>query len=1514
MPTATNRFLFHTKKWLFQFMKWLFMLFVTFIIFFFTLLFALQFDSVQNFVLPHVTKFASQKLKTKVEIESVSIALMDKIVLNKIKIYDKNNVPMIISDEVYVGVISLDFYEMVFPKTYQNVIGARMIELYNAKLHIYNKNGIVNIEEVFRDEDNDTTPSRRDLFIDFPNIYLYDFYFSLVDSSASDSERKYLPEHWNYQNLHLQNTQLIGGFYFHKRDQMRIHVKHLTTQEKFTQMIVDTLSGEIKVKFPNPNYPDTIPYFQFSDMLVKLNQSRLDFQALIWNDVFPTLFKTINKKDYRLDFKPSYVTFRDISYFIPKDNLPLKGRIDLQGKVKMNLTTIKGNDLLLTLNERTHLNTDIRIDNYTSSEDIFIQAKVKNSTLFTADIDSLLSTLELPKQIANFGIVKIDGKFTGFPKDFVANASFEGDVGKIITDINMKFQPEQILYKGNLQTFHLNLDKIFDFNDTIAPALNFIGKIDGKNFEIQNIDTKAEFFIHDSPILTNLVDSLKGNLVFNQRILKGQVHLIDQEAIANVDIAFDFNQTPIYNIFGNIQKFDLNKFQFTEEPLVISSFLDLKLQGDSLDNMKGFARFYKSNFQNTKKNLEFVIEDAEIIIQNQNSIKSINFYSDLINLELQTNFLYKEMPKIGSEIWKELKFYFKNQSDSLQSYYENKKVYFMDKIIKLDVEIINLDPLFTFLEQKVYVANKTQIHLDCNYFQSLQLNWKFNSDSLIYNQMKMYQLDFTTRVVKNQFANDWDMISLFKADSMKIGGFTVSQLEFKPSIKGNVFGFDLHLEQNKKDLNNRIHWVANGMIDTVSYLSFDEKSSTTKLGDTQWHFNPDNKISFNGDFFAIENFQIHHQEEFLNLNGEVSERKNRITLRINDLALQTIHKVYPIHSKLKGNIDAKIVIQKPFQEPLANINGQIEKLNFHNIDYGKLILLSNWSESTNAISLQLGLIQQNDTILGLSGFYNPIDKSSPLIFHLTTSNLNLKLIQPFIQEYVYDLKGSISLDNLTINGNLDQPKIFGLAKFSNASLGIKYLKTKFYITDKGFIRFNQSNLTLQDVEIKDFKGKTALANGYLNYSNLFEIQYKFLFTNINNFTVLNTQKQDNELFYGKAIVKKGWFEIVGNTQVTTINADVITDEGTSIQIPINSYVKGSRLDYVYFKGKSYEKIKNKIKISGIQLNMNIEATPEADMYIIFDEKAGDIIHGNGFGIITLNITPDGEFSMLGKYTIQKGDYLFTTQNVINKKFLLEEGGTIAWSGDPYEASIDIRALYKVNASLSSLDTTLKNSTRVQVQVLMLLKGSLLNPEIHLSLIMPTLTQNEAVTIVQQFRNIENDPQELNRQVFSLLMFGRFAPPNTFFGEGAGSSGVTSSLSELLSNQLNSWLGQSLKEDFGVALSSNRFDDVTILVQAKLFQNKVTISRDGAIMNTNQRDLTVGNISIHIKLLPSDQKAQTKENPGQLAIEIFNRESLGLSNTLLSTNRGVGIFFKKDFDKLIELIQFNNKRNKKLKDN
>lgn len=1487
------------RKWAVRLLRWTAYSVFSFFLLFFTLLFALQFDAVQNAVLPVVTRFASNALKTRIEIESVSIALMDKIVLNGFKMYDKQDALMIEADEVYVGIIDVNFWEMLFPVRYETRIGARIVELHHASLLLYTKNGDVNIEKVF--EDNDTTPSRRDLFISFPNIYLEDFYFRMIDSSAHDSERVLLTGHWNYQNLHLIHTRLEGGFYYHKRDVMRIDVRFLTTQEKNTALRVDTLQGFIKVKFPNPNLPDTIPYFQFTNMLAKVGNSRLDFDALIYNDAFPTLFKGTNPKDYRISFRPTYVTFQDISYFIPKDTLPLWGQASITGNISMNLNTIKGKDLLLAYNNHSLLNADIRLDQYTSP-DIFINVKLKNSTLYTADIDSLLSEVSLPTQIANLGSVQLEGKFIGFPKDFVADAVFEGDVGIVTTDINMKIAESEITYKGYLKTEHFNLDQFFALKDTVSPSLNFEGQVEGKNFAIENINTKAEFVVTNSPLFKTFVDSIGGNLTFQQKTLKGFVHLNDREADAKVNVLFDFNQKPTYNIAGDLYRLNLKHFDITEEDYELNSILDLKFSGDSLEDMQGFCRLYKAQITHLLSQKILTLDDAELRISHDTKTKNIEWNSDWFHLNLLTDFGFTEVPEFFTQLATEIHLYWKNQPDSIQAYYNQKKRSSRTHRWDANLTILNLKPVFQFFDIKAFVAPKTTASVQSTLHDYWDVQWIIQTDSASYSSVKAYNLQANGKLQKNQSANLWNTYAVLGSEKMKAGELLFSNLKFHTDFQTQSFSLTLSASQNQKELQNALLIHANGTRDSLFRITIDTTKSFLQVGPTRWTISPTNQILLAANYLKIQDFQWAHDEEFMDISGEVSEEKNKITFRIHDLKLETIHKVYPLHPSLKGFIDTKVVVQKPFSDPLININGQIDQLEFKKIPYGRFVLVSQWHEATELLKMDLGLIQQNDTLIALAGIYNPLDKVSPLSFSLKTSHLKLKLIEPFINEYTYDLNGEINLNDFQIYGQWSSPEIYGVADLNGVSLGVRYLKTKFYFTQQGSIRFNRSNMTLAELLIMDTKGKTCLLNGYFNYKNFNQLQYKFTFSNLQNFTVMNTAKNDNELFYGRGIVRRGWIEISGDNEIVQITGDITTDEGTVLNIPINSYIEGSRLNYVFFKGTEQEKQKAKIKLSGLKLNLHIEATPEAELNIIFDEKAGDIIHGNGSGNLVLSITLDGEFSMLGKYNIQKGNYLFTTQNVINKKFLLEEGGSISWTGDPYEAAIDIKAIYKVNASLATLDTTLKNSSRVQVQVLMHLKGSLLNPEIHLSLMMPTLTQNDAVTVVQQFRNIENDPQELNRQVFSLLMFGRFAPPSSFFGQGAGGSGATASFSELLSNQLNNWLSQSLKEEVGISLSSNRFDDITVLVQAKLFNNRVTVSRDGAIMNTANRDLTLGNISIHIKLLPGPSQALNKPNALQLAIEIFNRESLSYANTLLSSNRGIGIFFKKDFDSLIEILK------------
>jgi hypothetical protein len=263
--------------------------------------------------------------------------------------------------------------------------------------------------------------------------------------------------------------------------------------------------------------------------------------------------------------------------------------------------------------------------------------------------------------------------------------------------------------------------------------------------------------------------------------------------------------------------------------------------------------------------------------------------------------------------------------------------------------------------------------------------------------------------------------------------------------------------------------------------------------------------------------------------------------------------------------------------------------------------------------------------------------------------------------------------------------------------------------------------------------------------------------------------------------------------------------------------------------------------------------------------------------------------------------------MINKKLEIDRGSTISWDGDPYDAQLRVEALYERDVQLSTLDSTL-NGVRT-VQVVMNMTGSLENPKIEFSINLPNLNQDQVYQIVSRLQMINRDQQELNRQVFSLLLLGQFAPMGSFFGQGA-SAGVTSSVSEFLSNQLNNLIGQSLKGDnVNVQLRTAR-DVVRVALRLSLMNDRLTIERNGAVVTGQNNDMTLGNISIQLKILPPPGN----ESPGQgvLAVEVFNRENIISSNAVVSSNRGVGIFYKKEFDKLKELIRLGSLTGKKKK--
>jgi len=297
----------------------------------------------------------------------------------------------------------------------------------------------------------------------------------------------------------------------------------------------------------------------------------------------------------------------------------------------------------------------------------------------------------------------------------------------------------------------------------------------------------------------------------------------------------------------------------------------------------------------------------------------------------------------------------------------------------------------------------------------------------------------------------------------------------------------------------------------------------------------------------------------------------------------------------------------------------------------------------------------------------------------------------------------------------------------------------------------------------------------------------------------------------------------------------------------------------------------------------------------------------------------GEFKMFGEFTITKGDYLFTLQNIINKRFSVKPGGTVNWSGSPYNAQVNLQAVYALRATLAELmypDTSAMYQRRMQVECVLNMTNSLLNPDITFDIDLPNADQSAKTDVINRI-GVGND-QEMNRQVFGLLVLNKFLPREEQ-NLGSETGGFFSANSaEMLSNQLSNWLSR-ISNDFDVGVnyrpgSDIASDEVEVALSTQLFNNRIIV--DGNVGVANNRSAAqsgqsssniVGDVNIEYKITQD----------GRLRVRAFNRSNDFGANALVANNapftQGVGLSFRKDFNTFSDLFKGKKKEPKKALD-
>ncbi len=393
----------------------------------------------------------------------------------------------------------------------------------------------------------------------------------------------------------------------------------------------------------------------------------------------------------------------------------------------------------------------------------------------------------------------------------------------------------------------------------------------------------------------------------------------------------------------------------------------------------------------------------------------------------------------------------------------------------------------------------------------------------------------------------------------------------------------------------------------------------------------------------------------------------------------------------------------------------------------------------------------------------------------------------------------------------------------------------------------------------------------------------------------------NSLYYGTAIID-GTAKFSGPFLNPDIEIRVKSKKGTSISLPIDEETSTGPVSFVSFKEKanldsaalSNKKAKQNSKVGVNTLDMRMDITPDAELKIIFDQAAGDILKGTGSGNLALSLDAKGQFSLFGDYVLQGGDYNFTAFNIINKKFTLTKGGRIGWTGDPLGARLNIQAEYKrfadptiLTGKVASQSTTTTTggassstaSSRVEVVCVLKLSGNLFSPDISFDLNFPNQnSQGTNVTDLEAvLQRLRSNPEEMSRQVISLMTLGTFVAPSYASTDASNqNNALGTTVGEMFNKQLDNLLAQFDPK------SQVRLINDLISFERPFFNNKVKVSVSSVY---NQNDFQTPNYNVEYSVIE-----------GKFKIRTYGRNNV---NSTYNTNvftQGVGIHFQIEYER------------------
>jgi hypothetical protein len=1335
----------------------------------------------------------------------------------------------------------------------------------------------------------------------------------------NQGEKSSIVNHFDKNNFRVANINL--------------NLKNLIVEGSEIYANLDKLNLDLDNKIKLENLSSTIIYnknaFELANIDLRTKATTVKTSVKTSFDDVSSLLKGGDDLFFDVIFDKSNVDFNEIVYFVPsldkstfvrkyKDN-----KINLAGQLLGRVDNIKGKNFELNLGKQIDFAGNFGLKNVKEMPHSFLNLKVEKLKTGISFIKDLIPGFNPPENFYTLGNIDFKGNFDGYLDDFVTSGVLRTDIGSANLDmrLDVKEGNELAKYSGDLELVNFDLFKWSGGNQDLGKV-----SLDAK---IKN--GRSLLFKKASAEMVATINKLDyKNYTYKDVNINGKISPEDfVGAVTSRDpyIDFDFdgsvkfnNDKPLFNFDSKIRSLNLAALNLHKDIKQISGDITFKGSGFNLDDLIGEIKGEDLVFvtqDTTYKFNKFFIEANNL----PNSNKQFQFKSDDANINLEGKFDFKTIKDdVIALIKTNYPYHTKNWDVVVKPLSPNQKV-------KFDIDISN--PL-TFID----LLGLKDIKL-----KSFKGKGSFNTaikelnivSSVPYFAIKDNSF-FNIQLLSNNIGQKGDL--LMHLDSFKIGDRNFNKIDIQSILKNDEVEFVI----DAKELTDSVQSVniKGLLLPHPKGYSISIINNDLRLFDKRWKISNLSSVAIGDKFIDIKNFQITDG----NRSIDVDDVDNKgILLKLNKIDLVSINPLLKYDKiQFSGEVNSSVTVNDIFiKSPSINGNVNIPALAMNGEEYGELILDIAKAEDRPLEALLS--ISNNKTGQAIKVKANYDLATQMLNADVKAKKLSLKWLEYILYKGIKDLKGNVDLD-ATVLGNINNLKIDGKAVANEGSVKVIYLGET-YTFDKQSFTVTEKEINLTGAKLKDSQGNEGNIIGSMRHK-----MFKGFILDCsiygNNVIAINTTKYDNQIYYG---LGKGELTVdfIGSVDAPKLVINCVTKAGTVMNIPIKESRSLSDKSFINYidKDKFYSQIKDTlskipiIKVEGMSIEMNLTMTEEAQVNMIFDEVKNDIIKGVGKGNIKLSMSNKGDFDMFGTYTVTRGEYLFTALGFVNKPFLIREGGTIRWTGDPVNASINIVADYPVRTTLTNFIQEYLSTDQLKaaagvtqdVNLNLLIGNTLYNPSINFDFQFPNLTQDLKTYTDAKIRLLKNNVVEYNSQVFGLVVFSSFMPSNdinrSFGNSNFISSAGINTLSEFVGSQfsiyMTSFINSALGDNgwvSGIDFDLNLINSSTIqgqsgtTTQASLLPNEIQVRFKNKFRFLDERlTLNVAGNYVRQNPLVNDltnyiipeffvEYALTKDR--QLNFKLYGKYDL---DEIALTNRrqkiGIGIRYKSEFGSMRE---------------